>query len=178
MVNLDADNFSNIGDSDGPSGLGGLVPSGTDNCTTCAPFLHLIMASFGVLTTEAAVLKYTHGFPDFHKQIQQLVAEVSAAGVRARDSGQLKNDRDDSLRIYSPEEIWMFDLAVDLIAMLGCMQGLADSSLVLYKRNVRTLDSLVVTHAWKHALKKAGAGPAQFQELRSGAPHHKASLSR
>lgn len=170
MVNSVSDYFSQLGGDD----LGRLVPTGTDNCETCAPFLYLIMACLGsALSSETAVLQYTHGLPEFHKQIRQLSAAVSEAGVRVRDSGRLRSDFDDTLRIYSPEEIWLFDLAVDVIAMLGCVQGLSSSSLALYKSDVRRLDDEVHTHTWKHALKKAGAGPAQFQELRGGVPRHK-----
>jgi hypothetical protein len=154
------------------SNLGGLVPPDTDNCSTSSPFLYLIMASLGTLSTEQPVLAYTHSDPAFHQQVQHLSAAVSAAGERVRDEGRIRNDFDDNLRIFSPVEIWLFDLAVDVIAMLGSLMGLSNASLALYKDNVRTLDDEVHTHTWKHGLKKAGAGPEEFRELRQRVPHH------
>ena len=151
----------------------GLVPDGTDNCWTSAPFIYLILACLGSgLTSESAVLNYVREYPEFHRQIRELSTAVSDAGVRVRDEGRLRSDMDDNLRVYTPDEIWMFDLAVDLIAMLGSVDGLSNQSLAEYKNNVRTLDDEVHAHTWKKGVKKAGAGPVQFQELRQRVPHH------
>ncbi len=149
------------------------MPEGTDGCSTSAPFIYLIMACLGSsLNTEQAVLAYVGSYPDFHAHIRELSRAVSNAGVRVRDEGQLRSDFDDSLRIYSPDEIWLFDLAVDVIAMLGSIDGLSNESLARYKSDVRTLDDEVHTHTWKKGVKKAGAGPVQFQDLRHRVPRH------
>lgn len=181
-MTLDPDDFgigNDFGSFNAFGGQRGLVPADADDCGTSAPFLYLIMMSLGPgLSTEKAVLSYVHGYPEFHRQIQQLSLAVSAAGVRVRDFGLLKNDFDDNLKPYSPEEIWIFDLAVDVIAMLGCVDGLSNSSLARFKQNVRSLDGEVTAHAWKHGLKKAGAGPAQFQELRARVPRHQPNPAR
>ncbi len=151
----------------------GLVPEGTDGCWTSAPFIYLIMSCLGPgLSTESAVRDYVGAYPEFHRQIRELSTAVSEAGVRVRDEGRLHSDLDDNLRVYTPDELWMFDLAVDLIAMLGSVDGLSNQSLAEFKSNVRTLDDEVHTHTWKRGVKKAGAGPAQFQELRQRVPHH------
>ncbi len=179
-VTLDPDNFGGFdGILDMFGGARALVPAGVDDCNTSAPFLYLMMTTFAPgLSGEKAVLSYVHQDPEFHRQIQQLTTAVSAAGVRVRDSGLLKSDFDENLKVYSPEEIWIFDLAVDVIAMLGCVDGLSDSSLARFKSNLRSLDAEVTAHAWKHGLKKAGTGPAQFQQLRARVPHHRPNPAR
>lgn len=46
------------------------------------------MAALGSgLSSESAVLTYTHAYPDFHDKIRELTEAISAAGVRIRDSG-------------------------------------------------------------------------------------------
>lgn len=139
---------------------------------TSSPFLFLTMSCLGSgLSSEEAVRSYVSSV-GLQAPIQELSAAVSAAGVRARDSGRLRSEFDDNLHVYSPEEIWIFDLAIDVIAMLGCVQGLSDRSLAQFKSDLRSLDDEVSSHTWKRALKKAGDGPVQFRELRTRIPRH------
>jgi hypothetical protein len=39
--------------------------------------------------------------------------------VRVRDARLLKDSFDDNLKVYEPAEIWLADLAIDVIAMLA-----------------------------------------------------------
>jgi hypothetical protein len=110
---------------------------------TSSPFLSLIMSTLGPgLSTEPAVREYVDAYPEFHQKIRELSQAVSAAGVRVRDFGLLRSEFDGNLRVFAPEEIWMFDLAVDVIAMLGCVQGLSNASLAQFRetsaRSTRT----------------------------------------
>jgi hypothetical protein len=146
---------------------------------TSSPFLYLIMSTLGPgLSTEKAVIAYVGNYPDFHHAIRDLSTAVSEAGVRARDSGMLRGEFDDNLRVYSPMEIWMFDLAVDVIAMLGSVDGISNSELFRFRENVRTLDQEVSSHYWKSALREAGPGVPQFQQLRASVPRHVINPSR
>src|ERR1700683_376786 len=134
-----------------------LVPGDVDDCSTSSPFLFLLLATLGPgLSTEPAVVGYVQQL-GLLGEIQELSRAVSAGGVRVRDYGLIRNDFDDNLHPFTPEEIWAFDLAIDLVAMLGCIDGLSDRSLAQFKSNVRTLDDEVVSHTWKKQLKKAGA---------------------
>jgi hypothetical protein len=63
---------------------------------------------------------------------------VSAAGVRVRDTGVLRNDYDDRVDIYTPEEIWTFDLAFDVIATLGTLDGVDGETRGLVVSNMRS----------------------------------------
>jgi hypothetical protein len=151
----------------------GLVPDDVDDCMTSSPFLFLIMSTLGPgLSTEPAVLAYVNAYPEFHQKIRELSAAVSAAGVRVRDFGLLRSQFDGNLRVFAPEEIWMFDLAVDVIAMLGCVQGLSNASLAQFRDNMRTLDEDVASHAWRKSLSQAGNGLPQFHDLRASVPRH------
>jgi hypothetical protein len=64
----------------------------------------------------------------------------------------------------------MFNLAVDVIAMLGAVIGLSDGALAGYEKTVRVLDRHVADRAWSKSMRKAGAGPAAFRELRIRIP--------
>lgn len=156
-----------------------LVPANADDCMTSAPFLFLTLSTLGpALSIEPAVQEYTRHQPGLHAKIRALSTAVSAAGVRVRDDGLLKDDFDDNLKVYTPEEIWLFDLAIDVIAMLGTLGGLPKAKHAQVASNLRSLDQSVDTHTWKKELKKAGAGPAEFRELRAGLPRHTPSPGR
>jgi hypothetical protein len=150
-----------------------LLPGGVDNCSTSAPFLYLTLTTFGsVLSLEPAVQDDIRRQQGMHQKIRELCTAVSEAGVRVRDAGLIKDDFDDNLKVYTPEEIWTFDLAIDVIAMLGTLDGLPGDSRARIASNLRSLDQSVTEHTWKKELKKAGDGPARFRELRASVPRH------
>jgi hypothetical protein len=149
-----------------------LVPEDADDCMSSAPFLFLTLSTLGpLLSTEPVVRQYMGREPRLLQQIRALSTAVSAAGVRVRDAGLLKDDFDDNLAVYTPEEIWTFDLAFDVIALVGALDGLPGGVRAKAASDVRTLDRDTRGHAWKHALKKAGEGPVAFSELRARVPH-------
>jgi hypothetical protein len=148
-----------------------LVPEDADDCMSSAPFLFLALSTLGpLLSTEPVVQQYLRGEPRLREQIRALSTAVSAAGVRVRDAGLLKDDFDDNLAVYTPEEIWTFDLAFDVIALIGALDGLPGRARAKAASDLRTLDGDTRGHAWKHAMKKAGDGPATFRELRARVP--------
>jgi len=157
-----------------PSGHGGglgLVPPGTDDCGTSAPFLYLTLAALGSgLSYEPVVREYARTNPGQAARIRALSTAVSAAGVRVRDAGLLKDSFDENLRVYTAEEIWTFELAIDVIAMLGALDGLPGQARARAAEDVRTLDETAHGHTWRKGLKQAGTGPAEFQQLRAEIP--------
>ena len=149
-----------------------LVPQDVDDCMSSAPFLFLTLSTLGpLLSTEPVVQQHMRGEPRLLQRIRELSTAVSAAGVRVRDAGLLKDDFDDNLAVYTPEEIWTFDLAFDVIALLGALDGLPGRAKAKAASDLRSLDGSARHHAWKHALKKAGEGPVALQGLRATVPH-------
>jgi hypothetical protein len=153
-----------------------LVPSdllsGTD-----VPFIDLILVQLGYgpaygLSAEPAVREYIRSEPGLYPIIRELGAAVGAAGIRARDNGLLKSGFDDNLKLYTPEEIWNFDLAIDVMAVLAALEGLAKSTQFRATQALRDLDRTARGHTWKKELKRAGEGPAAFRELRARVPRH------
>jgi len=157
-----------------PSGHGGglgLVPAGTDDCSTSAPFLYLTLAALGSgLSYEPVVREYARANPARATRIRALSTAVSAAGVRVRDAGLLKDSFDEHLGVYTAEEIWTFELAIDVIAMLGALDGLPGQARARAAEDVRTLNETAHGHTWRKGLKQAGTGPAEFQPLRAEIP--------
>ena len=149
----------------------GLVPPGTDDCSTSAPFLYLTLAVLGSgLSTEPVVREYARANPAQAARIRALSTAVSAAGVRVRDAGLLKDSFDENLRVYTAEEIWTFELAFDVIAMLGALDGLPGQARAMVAEDLRTLDGTAHGHTWRKGFKQAGPGPEEFQQLRAEIP--------
>jgi hypothetical protein len=121
---------------------------------------------------RAGSKEYVTARPSLLASVQALSTAVSAADVRVRDTGMLKDDFDERLTIYTPDEIWTFDLAFDVIAMLGALDVVQGETRALVISNMKSLDQQATGHTWKKELDKAGNGPAQFQELRTFVPRH------
>jgi hypothetical protein len=97
---------------------------------------------------------------------------VSAAGVRVRDAGLVKDSFTENFKPYTPEEIWAFDLAVDVVAMLGSLDGLTGQAKAELAGGLRLLDRDVHSHHWKKEVSQAGQGPEAFRALRAQVPRH------
>jgi hypothetical protein len=152
-----------------------LVPDDADDCSTSAPFLYAMLGSLKwVLSPEPVVQQFVGSQPGLRDQIRTLTTAVSAAGVRVRDGGLIRNDFDNNLDVYTTDDIWTFNLATDVIAMLGALDDLPAEPRAKAASNLRSLDGEVVKHHWRKELKKANDGPAGFRELRARTPQHKA----
>lgn len=150
----------------------GLVPAGTDDVAV-APFIYLTLSTLGLLSFESVVQQYASAEPAAHRAIRALSSAVSAAGTRVRDTGRMHDEFDQRLGLYTADEIWMFDLAVDVIAMFATIGGLTPGTRALVVSDLRSLDDDVHSHHWQKEVRRAGAGPAEFGELRAHVPRHK-----
>jgi hypothetical protein len=156
------------------AGQASLVPPEVDDGSSCSPFIYLILSVLGpMLSSEPAVQAYVGARPGLLKQIRALSAAVSEAGARARDAGALKSDIDNRLGLYTAEQIWIFDLAADVIAVLSVLDAMPASVRATVGGQLRSLDQEVHSHTWKKEVKKAGEGPEAFRDLRATVPHHK-----
>jgi hypothetical protein len=154
----------------------GLVPDGVDDCSSSAPFLYMLLSALGPgLSPERAVQDYLHQEPAFRQAVRALATAVSQAGVRVRDAGLLRGDSGDRLKVFIPEEIWTFDLAVDVVRMLCELDGLTEETRARISENVGLVDQERVSHLWRKGLKKAGDGPDEFRELRYRVIRHSPS---
>jgi hypothetical protein len=154
-----------------------LVPFGLD--TTGIPeFIRLTLSLLGSLANDDVVQQYIAAEPQALGAIRALSTAVAAAGGRIRDSGRMHGSFDDNLRLYTADEIWMIDLAIDVMAMLETLGGLAPDTRAPIIRHLGSLDDEVRTLHWKWEVHKAAAGPAEFRELRAHVPHHKPHRER
>ena len=149
----------------------GLVPYGLDY-EVVAPFIYLTLSTLYLLGTEPSVQQYLSVEPEAHRAIRDLSTAVAGAGVRVRDSGRVKNEFDVHMGLFTAEEFWLFDLAIDVIAMLVSLGGSKPGTRALVASDLRSLDKHVHSHHWKREVKKAGDGQARFRELRAHVPHH------
>ncbi|MGD0559708.1 MAG: hypothetical protein ABSA93_32665 [Streptosporangiaceae bacterium] len=140
---------------------------------TDVPFIHLILVMLGYgLSDEPAVQQFVGAEPGLLEDIRSLSAAVGAADLRVHEAGLLKNGFDDHLKYYEPAEIWCFDLAIDVIAMLGGLTGLTDDGRSRTTQALRDLDATAQGHTWRKALKHAADGPASLGALRERVPRH------
>lgn len=154
----------------------GLVPDDVDNCSSSAPFLYMLLSALGPgLSTEPVVQDYLHEEPAFRQAVRALATAVSEAGVRVRDAGLLRDGFDENLKVYTPEEIWTFDLAINVVSWLCEFDGLPKNTRAQIGGNVGLIDQEVTSHLWHKGLRKAGDGPEKFRELRDRVPHHRPS---
>lgn len=151
----------------------GLVPGHVGYGGT-PEFIYLTLSGLNMLSDQSSVQQYTRARPDAHRAILDLSGKVAKAGIRVRDTHR-NAVIDDHLRSFSAEEIWMFDLAIDVLAMLGTSGGQRGTthSFVLDRLRSLAKDHHVRGLYWKAEVHKAGDGPAEFRELRAQIPHHK-----
>jgi hypothetical protein len=150
----------------------GLVPSGL-GYSAVAPFLYLTLTTLALLGSEPTVQQYAEADPDAHRAIRALCTAAAQAGIRVRDTARHGDSFDEHLRMFTADEYWIFNLAVDVIAMFATGGGLRPDTRALVIDDLKTLDVHVHSHHWKHEVHKAGDGPAEFRELRAHIPHHK-----
>jgi hypothetical protein len=81
-------------------------------------YVLVVVGSLVELSSHGAVQEYTRQQPGLHRQIRELSTAVKQTGVRVLGAGLLKKWDDFDLKVYTPDEIWMFDLAYDVVAML------------------------------------------------------------
>jgi hypothetical protein len=150
----------------------GLVPDGLDYSVT-APFIDLTISTLGLLSYDPVVKQYCTASPAAHQSMRELTTAVAAAGVRVRDSSRKLDEFEEHFRKFTPEEFWVFDLAIDVIAMFCGTPGTDPSNHAQIRSDLQLLNEDVRSHHWKSQVRKAGDGPAQFHELRAHIPHHK-----
>lgn len=152
-----------------------LVPAqytqGTD-----VPFLDLILVTLGYgptygLSAEPAVRRFALSVPGLLESIRALGSAVADAGIRARDGGVLSGSFDDSLKYYSPLELWGFNLALDVIFLLAQLPEITKRRQFTALSALKDIGWTSDHHAWKKAAKHGGEGaPAVLRQLRANVP--------
>jgi hypothetical protein len=132
-----------------------------------------ILIDFRNFGDELAVQNYLDRAPGLRNAIRSLSLALGAAGARIRDSGVMKDVWDDKLDHYTPDEIWMCDLGVDVIAMLASIEGLRGRMQAEARTTLHTFDgdeSPGQRRVWRRGLEAAGAGPEAFRQMREQIP--------
>jgi len=152
----------------------GLIARGLDY-GGIAEFIYTTISALAFLDDEQVGRQYARSNPEAASAIRELTRAVCACGHRVQDMNPNRNILDEPLRLFTDEEIWLCDLAADVVAMLATSGGLHGFRGQTIFDKLRDLDKLAHTHHWKSMVRKADPGPAQFRQLRELIPHHKAS---
>ena len=148
-----------------------LVPEGTDDCFMAAAFLFLALSTFSLAGQQPPVKECMRREPRLLQQVRALTAALSAAGVRVRDAGLVKDGFDGNLAVFAPDEIWTFDLAIDVLAQFAALDGLTGEMRASIAQSVQQLDRDSRQKIWQKGMKKAGGGPVAWHELRARTRH-------
>ena len=148
-----------------------IVPPHLDFGAT-SPFIDRTLFALLELAGESAVQQYLHANPESQKAILELSRIVGQAGARVREAQGPHIVIDEQIKYYSAEEVWMFDLAIDVVAMLATNGGSRSDTDGMIISDLRSIDKHAHSRQWRHQVHKAGAGPAQFRQLRELIPHH------
>jgi hypothetical protein len=161
-----------------------LVPDSVDeDDLSLPPGIANILTTLSLLGREVAVQDYLDQVPGLRQGIRTLSAVVSGAGRRIRDSGQ-GGDQDNPAN-YTPDEIWATDLALDVVALLGVVEGGVSGSAQAAVRNTLGIydkepekDPMGIFYkvdleerrTWQRLLDAAGPGLDAFREMREQVP--------
>jgi hypothetical protein len=147
-----------------------MVPPHLDFGAT-SPFIERPLFALLLLNDEPSVQQYLRANLDAQKALLELTGAIGQVALRVRDAHGPKIVIDEHIKYYSAQEIWMFDLAIDVVAML-VTSGATVSDRDLILSDLRSADKHAGSRPWRHQVHKAGAGPAQFRQLRELIPHH------
>jgi len=130
----------------------------------------MILTELAWLADDRAIRSFLEGQPDLLELARRLTAAMRSAGERIHDAGfegQLYMGNADKL--LSADEMWAFDLGVDLIAWLAAVDGASKDKQDQAARGIWGHDTSRGV-GFEKALKKAGDGPADLRELRARIP--------
>jgi hypothetical protein len=150
---------------------------------TDVPFIDLLLVSLGHgpscgLSHEPAVRDFVRSQPGLYEAIRALGAVVAGAGVRVRDSGQLRDSFDCHITYYTSDELWCFDMATDVLAMLAVLPGVSGSARFSALDAVRDVSQYLSGHWFHKHVQHAVDAPRDFGALRSWAPARTGRLPR
>ena len=130
-----------------------------------------ILVNLPLLEIQPVIEQFLAGAPQEHSAILELTTAVADAGVRIRDTHPNEDVRQSGLRHLSADDIWVLDLTLDVMFMLaGRLPGKSspwDDDHDWIPRRLTDFDKATHDRHWKRALRQAGAGPAQFRQLRA-----------
>jgi hypothetical protein len=145
-----------------------LTPAGLDYDAVTIPFIDRTISVLNRLNDEPAVRQYARAHPDACRAIVALSQAVFDTGIRAQRNG---HDQDEHLRHFTAGEIWMVDLAVDVVTMFLDNGGLrrGGDGIASDLRRAEQHGHMDGRH-WKKQVQNAGDGPEGFRGLRGRVP--------
>lgn len=131
----------------------------------------LILVNLSTLEREPAIEQRLTRASQEHSAILALTTAVANVGVRIRDTHPNTDVRQSGLQYLSADDVWMLNLTLDIMYMLaGLLPGKSspwDDDHDVVPQRLGHIDEATHDRHWKRALRQAGAGPAQFQQLRA-----------
>jgi hypothetical protein len=150
----------------------GLVPRHLNYGDVTTPFIYNTVSALQWISDDPTVEQYVSSHPEDHRAILALSRSITEVGLRVRAAHKDAKAYDEHLRQFTAEEIWMVDLAADVVAMFAGGGGLRSDTRASVFDRLKRVDEHSRSHHWKAQVRKAGEGPAEFRQLRASIPHH------
>jgi len=129
-----------------------------------------ILRTIGMLTSEPAAHRLVEE-QALDDGVAVLLDSVVAAGRRVRDDGLVLSERSVDIKVYEPAEVWTFNLAADLIALLVVAPNIPKVKRTAARDILVHLDAGLGSHWCRSTIGNAAPGPEPLQHLRQGVPH-------
>ncbi len=141
-----------------------------------APFADLPAPARGILRIAAAMKEEpaaarvveTRGIAT---SMASVLEAVEAAAQRVLDGGLVLDERRIDVKVYTPDELWTFDLAADVMALLVAAPNLPKATRAATRDLLVVVDAGLGTHWCRSMIGNAGAGSEQLRALRDTIPH-------
>ncbi len=143
-------------------------PSFADVPAPARAILHVSEA----LASEAVVSRFVEQ-QGLAASVPALMDDVAGAGRRVVTDGLVLDERRIDFGVYTPDEMWVFNLAADLVAMLAALPNLAKTKRAAVRDLLITVDAALGTHSARSTIGNAHEGPADLRPLRETIPHRK-----
>ncbi|MFN8038534.1 MAG: hypothetical protein U0Q07_04905 [Acidimicrobiales bacterium] len=156
----------------------------TGRCAYCRARVEHVLPAFADLPPPARGILRVVDAVEGEPAVERLIADQDLAGPlaevldavadaahRVLDAGFVLDERRVDLRVYTPEEMWTFNLAADLAALLVAAPQLAREKRRAARDLFVPIDAALGAPRSRSAIGNAHDGPEALRELRAAVPH-------
>lgn len=105
--------------------------------------------------------------------VDSLNPAAIAAGCRVRDAGLIVEGVGTDIHAFQPAELWTFNLAADLIAVMVAADNLSKVKRVSFAETLRGIDASLSSHWAKSMIGNAAPGPDELRACREAVPRRR-----
>jgi hypothetical protein len=128
-----------------------------------------LLRTIGMLLSEPAAARVVTG-SDLTEGVSALLDAVVTAGQRVQDEGLTPAGTVVDLKIYRPVELWIFNLAADVLALLATAPNVPKVKRAAVNPFRQSLDAGLGSHSSRSTIGNVRPAPPEFEALRAAIP--------